>query len=357
MKFKPQSSNPVRAAARRFTPTPPTLQRPTRGLALAIGLLTLISGVGQLPITAGAQALQRLPLNIGMSRSSFLGVNQSDAEASFKAFMITIAEKRGYLLEPKTTLYDQPAEFAATIRTNPPHVAVVDAWEYLTMDLAGKVDPAYVVPQVTGLFNSYVLLTRVGSGLNTPAQLRDREILLLESMNAKLGRVWFQVLTGTLGEPSATNGTATPLEPSDPASGEFAQLEIVSKPSLAVLPVFFGRKQACVITTSGFVVMKELNPQVGRELQVIATSEGYMETVICLGTTGWQSVKTRGDFTKSLEELHETPAGQQVLNLFKADRVMPFEPWYLDNIRALRAKHERLSALLKPRLSAAQARP
>lgn len=356
MKSDPQSSNRMRDEARRSAPTPP-LQRATAFRARMAYLLTLLSCLSQLPSTIGVQPSQRLPLNIGISGSSFLGVNQSDAEASFKAFMITIAEKRGYLLEPKTTLYDQPAEFAAAIRTNPPHVAVVDAWEYLSMDLAGKVEPTYVVPQASGLFNTYVLLTRVGSGLDAPAQLRNREVLLLESMNAKLGRAWFQALTGSLGERSAPTAAPAPAASAAPGDGEFAQLEIVSKPSLAVLPVFFGKKQSCVITTSGFAVMKELNPQLGRELQVIATSDGYMETVICLGTTGWKTVQTRGDFTKSLEELHETPAGQQVLSLFKAGRVMPFEPWYLDSIRALRAQHEHLRALRKPPLSAAQSRP
>lgn len=300
-------------------------------------LLVWIGLVAGLVLSSHAQTnLQVVPLEIGLSRSSFLGVNQSDAEASFKAFMINIAERRGYVLEPHTRVYEDAAIYEQVIRTNPPHVAVVDAWEFLTMNLGSGVEPRYVVPQVSGLFNTYVLLTRVGSGLDHVGRLAGKEIICYESMNAKLSRTWLAVLMHEQVKPEAHQGTEF-----------FSSIESANKPSLAVLPVFFGKKQACVITESGFQVLKEMNPQLGRELQIIGTSEGYMETIVCLSRQGWITPQYKEDFMRSLEELHLAPSGQQVLNLFKADRAVPFEPRYLNSIRALRENFDRLQAVRK----------
>jgi len=69
--------------------------------------------------------------------------------------------------------------------------------------------------------------------------------------------------------------------------------------------------------------MKELNPQVGRDLQVVAVSDSLADIVLCLNNRGWTTEKSKADTMTALRELHLEPAGQQILTLFKIDQLIP----------------------------------
>jgi hypothetical protein len=45
--------------------------------------------------------------------------------------------------------------------------------------------------------------------------------------------------------------------------------------------------------------------------------------------------------------LHQEPAGQQILTLFKVDRLAPFQENQLDTVRKLRGAHDRLRQEVK----------
>jgi hypothetical protein len=98
-----------------------------------------------------------------------------------------------------------------------------------------------------------------------------------------------------------------------------------------------------------FDLMRELNPQVGHELQVVASSEPYVENVLCLSDTGWPSDKAKADIAGVLADLHLEPAGQQILTLFKVGQLIPFQEAQLETVRQLRARYDQLSEEAKPR--------
>lgn len=304
----------------------------------AIGLLELAGTVPR--ANAQTASLKSVPLVIGLSHSTFIGVNQADAEASFRAFMISAGQKRGYLFDLHPIIYNDTHQFREVVRTNPPHVAVMDAWEFAEADLGENMEARYVVTQRNGLMNSYVLLANRRSELKSLADLRGKELTLLEAGNAKLGRIWLEVLLSENNLPTARN--------------LLGAVETVGKPSAAVLPVFFGKKSACVIPAGAFKVLQKMNPQVGHDLLPLAVSPGYLETLICIGKVGWNTARQRDDFLQSLEEFHQHPAGQQVLNLFKADRVAAFQPVMLDSLRELRARYDRLQSFAAVRSTKAE---
>ena len=122
----------------------------------------------------------------------------------------------------------------------------------------------------------------------------------------------------------------------------FESVTVASKPTAAVLPVFFGKVPACTVDEPTFDVMKELNPQVGQQLQVLAISDTFADTVICLREDGWLSPQDKTDTIQSLQNLHSEPVGQQICTLFKIDRLVPFEDAQLDTVRKLRATYAAL---------------
>jgi phosphonate transport system substrate-binding protein len=272
--------------------------------------------------------LRPASLQVGFSNVAFLKVNRNDIEASFKALTETLGRRRGYLINSKTELFDDISAFKAALKRGTINLAIIDPWTCLSMDIGGVAAPLFVSMAQGKVGKKYVVLTRRGSGLNTLADLRGKEITEHVAINSTMGRPWLEtvLLENRLGTPETF----------------FGRTESVEKPSAAVLPVFFGKKHACLVDEPGLDLMKELNPQVGKELQAVAVSEPFLNGVICLSNAGWASETFKLDLIQTLGELHLEAAGQQILTLFKTDQLIPFQEKHLDTVRQLRAKHDHL---------------
>ncbi len=264
-------------------------------------------------------------LTVGFTKCAFLHMNRSDVDASYRVLAETLGRKRGYQIHSSSGEFDEPAELEAALRAGTIRLAAVDSWSYLAMDKQ-LVTPALVSSEHNRVGRTYLLLAREDSGFRTIADLKNKEIMELATANNSLGPNWLEtlLLTNRLG----------------PSGAFFGRVETVSKPSAAVLPVFFGKKQACVVDTTGFEVMKELNPQVGKTLHVIASSEPLTSVVICLRSGEWASEQFRRDLIQVLVECHTDPAGQQLLSLFKTDQLIPFQESHLDAVRELRSHYD-----------------
>ena len=294
------------------------------GLGLLLALLWIV------PSRADDQGsgLKEVYLTVGFTRAAFLNMNPSDVESAFKVLAQTVGRKRGYLITSKTRIFEDTADFEAAIKNGAVNLPIFDAWTYLAMDIERLVTPLYVSSERGQVGKQYVVLTRHGSGLNDLVDLRGKNIAALETANTTLGLSWLDtlLLTNRLG----THATF------------FNHAQSVGKPSAAVLPVFFGKKHACVVDTASFDVMKELNPQVGKELQSMTISESFVDAFICLSNFGWSSEGFKRDLIQALGELHLEPAGQQLLTLFKTSQLVPFKETHMETVRQLRTTHDKM---------------
>ena len=128
--------------------------------------------------------------------------------------------------------------------------------------------------------------------------LRGRTVALYNSDKMSLAMPWMDVVLLREGMIGASNGF-------------FGKVMRDRKLSTAVLGVFFGQRDACIVTLSGFRGMVELNPQVGRQLRVIETSPPFIPTVFCFRRE-FQSPQNERVFDAILR-LHESVAGRQIL--------------------------------------------
>lgn len=294
------------------------------GRLLSVGLMSLLL----FPTLSGGQTgeLKRGTLNVGFMQSCFKGVNRNDAQAAFKAFLATVGRQRGYDLESRVEIFEDAPTFEAAINRKEIHLAIFDSWQYLSMNVRQVMDHYFVpVPKET-IGRQYMLLTRRGSGLNALNDLRGKELTRLEMGSATMGGPWLNTLL-------LVNGHAS-------QDRFFGRIEVVGKPATAVLPVFFGKKHACLVDLESYEVMKELNPQLGNALQVVASSEPCVDNVIALVKDGWLSEVHKEDTIQALADLHLEPAGQQILALFKVARLLPFKEDYLDAVKKLRAAYQ-----------------
>jgi len=293
-------------------------------------LLFLLLTCGRLPLTGQGEGFT---LNIGLSRASFPDLNPKDVELSFRVLVEIIARKHGYSSRSVIHIFDRSQEFEAAMKRGEIQVAAVGSWEFSDMDITAAMEPAFVHVEQDKVGLDYVLLTRHEAGMNSLKDLRGKEALVLESSTCRLSTPWLDTLLW-----DEKLGTREAF---------FRKLEMVRKPSAAVLPVFFGKSQACVVDRLSFQVMMEMNPQVGRVLQVVATSPPLVSSILCVNRKGWPSDKYREDLVSVLRDLHLGPEGRQILMMFKVARLEPFREDQLGSLRELRAKHRRMGARTK----------
>jgi ABC-type phosphate/phosphonate transport system substrate-binding protein len=280
------------------------------------------------PSASAAQSLQPGAVSVGFSESYFSGVNRTDAEVAFKAYLISVAREHGYSVTAQTTVFRTTTDFESAIRDGKVQVAIIPSWDFVSMDLTQFADP-YLVTAKARILEDCVLLTPRNSGVGTFADLRGKNITILESQDSYISKKWVE--TVLMGERFGTPETF------------FGSVTTVSKPSAAILPVFFGKYQASVVSRSAFDVMREMNPQVGQKLEVVAASEPLLAAVICLSKTGWMNAKHREDLEKGLANLGSSQSGQQILTLFRVGKLAPYKPEFLDTVKRLKATHDRLA--------------
>ena len=268
--------------------------------------------------------------NVGVTREAFRNVNPNDAAAAYTVFLEAIGRRHGRHFKASTRIFDDPGAFETTIRGGSLHLSVVGAWDYLSMHIDDVAKPSFVVTENGQVGRRYLVLTRRDSGLDAMSDLRGKSIVKLDYAAVGAALHWLDTLlaAGRLGSQERF----------------FGSVEVVGKPSAAVLPVFFGKKSACVVDESGFKIMNELNPQVGLALHVVAISERFADILVCVREHGWPSDALRAETMQALTDLPQDPGGRQILTLFKIDQLVPFRDEYLDSIRQLRTTYAKLTS-------------
>ena len=303
----------------------PTVLRLARyGVLVCMSLLAFLACVpAHAAEVSPDQPIKNASLRVGLASTAFLGVNRNDAEASFKLLIASAAKRKRYLVDLKMEYFDSVPSFTAVITNNLLHLASIDVWDYLDMQIESYMEPAYIISRQGRPGETYQLLTRQGSGINALRELHRKPILLYRANNAKAAPIWLESILSEEGLGSSQRF--------------FSKVDVVDKPTLAALPVFFGKVDACIISSGSFEVMKELNPELGNKLTALRVSEELVENIIFVSRNNWISNETRKDLMKTVEDLAADAAGLQMLRMFKSDGILPFRPELLNSMRKLKA--------------------
>ena len=290
-------------------------------------VLARASGQGQPP------ALPKARLDMVFSDSLFRSVNRNDAVAAIRVWGRILAQERGFDTDPTVEILGDLAEIRKRVQANAVGVLSLDVLEYLQLaDLPG-VEPAFAgVRDEGGNTQEYLMLVRGESGTSSLEALRGKRALIHANTGANLGLMWLNAMLhdAHLGLPERF----------------FSSVEVVDKPSAAILPVFFGKADLAIVDGSGFAVMKELNPQLGKRLLVLNSSPRMFEGMICL----CKGAEARQALREGMRDLHLSVQGRQVLRVFRYTRLMPVDKLALDRVRELWQKTLSLSGPPEPAL-------
>ena len=281
-------------------------------------MLIMVSAVG---ISAGEK--EKIRCVAAYAVQSMGDVDPRDAEASLRVWIREMSEPSGVQIEP--LLYESHEKVVRDFLDNKLDFVMVNTVDYLRSASVIKVKPEIAKTRNNKNTVRYVLLTRAGNPSGSLDALKNKKLAILK-VNS-LGFTYINVHLMQAGWPDAERF--------------FSTVQYKAKESQAILAVFFGQAEACLVTDTAFSMMKELNPQVGQKLRVMAQSPELIDTV--------------GFFRKDYPQAHKQviisgmhggikshDRGRQILLLFNLDQLDVIKDSDLDSARKLMADYERL---------------
>lgn len=266
-------------------------------------VITLLAAALLCLFSSGVRGQSPEICRVGFTHEVFGDVNENDAMAAMRAWSRAFMEERKIPATMEPRIIDEIPEMKAALIEK-----TVDALNLTTPEfsqLQEFFDEDIIICGITsGSINEeYVLLVNRSSSIKELGDLEGRNLGMLSSVRASLAMTWVDTLL-------LREGLAT-------AETFFGRIDRDMKVDNLLIPLFFGKLDACVITRRGFDLMVELNPQTGQRLEVLATSPPVVPQVFCF-RKDWDS-SVRKSIVTEIQYWHLSPAGQQSLSLFQID--------------------------------------
>jgi phosphonate transport system substrate-binding protein len=268
---------------------------------------------------------------VGFSSRVFPDVDQRDAQVAMEMWTRELARGMGLKSLAQTSIYKNTTDLLDSINRGELTFVTLTAIEYLQIRDKAHMTPSVVNANNAGKGRQYVLIVRQDSGFKSVSDLRNKSISLMSSSRHELSHIWLDVQLMKAG--LQDHGR------------HFRQTKEATSASQAIMGVFFKQTDAALVSLSSLETSKALNPQVGKQLLVIAESKGLHGDISCIPNMVDEKLKKTMENTAL--RLHETTVGKQIFTLFQTNQVVPFTASYLDGTVELLRERDRLLAKLK----------
>jgi len=299
------------------------------GRSHALSLLLLVIFWAQ-PSMVSAEQADDMPMNLrsGFLQRVFYETDPRDAKAAIEVQGREVSRSLGLSSPPKVILYPDMQSMTNALHRGELEMVTMPSIEYLRIRTTIPLIPSFVGANNNGLGSRYVVIVRKDSGIGSFADLKGRSILLPPVARHELSHLWLEVLlmqTGKRGNDSF-----------------FRQTRETPKLFNAIMEVFLRKADAAIVTRAGLDTSQQLNPQLEKQLTVVAESRNLSDGVTCLipGTPE----KFRNNLSKAIMSLNTTSGGRQMYTIFQSSGITLFKPEYLEGLEELLHEHDRLKA-------------
>lgn len=239
-------------------------------------------------------------VRLAISESVIGDVNLNDARAAMHIWIKRMTEDLNLTVEFNPKVFDTTEEIVRRVRHAEVDSVALNILEY--RQVAADLDASQIVaPAGPAGLVQYLILAKQQSGFRQLADLKGRRLCMLKGPRMCAAASW---LNAVLDEAHLS-----------PSEQFFSSIALDTKPARVVLPVFFGQADVCLTSSRGFETMCELNPQVGKDLVVIARSADLMASFYIF-RKNYQG-PGREKLIRALSSLRATAAGQQLATLFQ----------------------------------------
>ena len=304
--------------------------------AVHVALLCLLLSI---PGPAGGRASEvEIPsgprvISLGYMKGVFLGLEEEEAKNVLKIWVDRVYGPNFPDCVTRIGIVDDIAEMERAIQGKKVDVISTLSDDFVRLRDSAPIRPVMLVARGGSVYQEMVLLVRRDSGLRQLKDLHRKKAVLTGEEGRMIHMLWLETMLMREGYRTSRDF--------------FSSVREVSKPSQAILSVFFGQSDACLASRFAFDLATELNPQIGREMVVLAKSAGMAIGVVSVRSDF--EPKKRDTLIASLESMEASPAGRQLLNIFRMDRFVPFREEYVAPVEALVKEHARLREKLTGR--------
>ena len=295
---------------------------PLRLIAWLWGVLCCILPMG----IAGAAEENASPFRIGFTTAMFTDVNENDVRAAIRVWGEQIAKAHNIPIDPDPLLFRDMEEVRLALAQGRVDAVGILTIEYHRLRRDYSFSPLFLTYHGGKVTEEYLVLAHRDGPVKTLADLEGRRLTIHDNPRVSLAALWLDTLLH--------------LQDLPPASRLAGRVETSTRLSQALLPVFFRQMDVCLVTRSGFATMSELNPQLARDLVILAESQAVVPALFAFRSGYHSPYKT--DVIAGLNELKHSPAGQQVLTIFLSEEIAERSVSYLDSAKELIETHERL---------------
>jgi len=243
---------------------------------------------------------------MAFSIDSLAGVNVNDARAAYKVWESEVIEKFGLKnMEFYSDIFYPSAQILQMIRSRQIECFTLTTLEYASiLNFANPEEMVLVSEVANGV--DYLLLVHQDSRFHTIEDLKSAKLLMHHHRDTTLLKTWLNVKLAEMGQRGIDQF--------------FASAEMRDKLNEVILPVFFRNADAGAISRRVFDIAVELNPQLGRQLRIVATSP----KVIPVGIWFLKDCdpETMREVMNVVTKFGSIPAGRQILALYQSSRLV-----------------------------------
>ncbi len=312
------SAQPGQAGPRRLRGGRFPRRVPLRELVALLMLLAIL-------LTRPASATEVFHSVVGYSGNTFMNTDKESAQAIARLWTGLVAKRRGGTAD--TRILGSLAEMDREISLKRLDLLILLSSEYLELKQRTLLEPLFVSSKKEDINDRLVLVVRRNGTIRALNDLRGKVLLQQRGVMCEGRNLWLDTLL-------MRGSVRDPQRFFSPAS------QLVMKPYMAVMPVFFGKADACVVTRSSLKTMGELNPQLQRDLLVLAESPPRPGSVIAVRRG--LAPAHRELLRQILGTLDRDAQGRQLLTLFHMNSLVPFRDDYLEPLERLYREYHSL---------------
>ncbi|NVN92718.1 MAG: PhnD/SsuA/transferrin family substrate-binding protein, partial [Desulfuromonadales bacterium] len=252
-------------------------------------------------------------LTIGYSAQVFFNVDPRDVIGLTKVWASLADRNLKQSGDTSVVIFKTLAEAEKALEHNEVDILVMIPEEFISLRTRIPLTPVLSADYGKNFYDELFLVVRKDSGITRISQLRGKSLRVETGQKGSVPLQWLDqiILSRT----------------SSGAKGLFSNISEIPKASQVLMPVFFKQCDACLVSQTSFDVMSELNPQIGRQLQVLEKSPGFVTGILAVR----KDVRNprRDAMVEILQDMHNDPKGKQLLTLFRINRLVPFRHEHL----------------------------
>lgn len=263
-----------------------------------------------------AQNEEEYTYRLIISSSMFQNAKTEDVEASTRILAAELKKDSKIPSKFDISVCKSKDELIAEMKL-PFDMLYISPVEFLQLKKTFNIEPALISEINNNFGDVYYLVTNKSDNKTSLKNLEAGIINILSNADNQAPTLWLDKLLKENNLPKK--------------SKFFKQVVLDYKTNNVLLPVFFKKAAAAIVTNSAYDLICELNPKIKQETEIILKSGPMLRAIFCFDGRN-KDTERKNFLSDYMQNLHKNNHGKQVLSLYLVNRLIPFKQEYLENI-------------------------